>query len=1132
MLNLPQLQTECLSDEVLKSYLAGYLPEDSATQVEQHLSQCTECEHLMQEIDAQGSCDELLRPIQMASPPNHPSEVSAEVQDANSQESRVASPRPWLPWMNSREIGPYELLEPLGHGGMGLVYLARHRKLDRLVAIKLLPAHHQTAEARVRFEREILAAGRLQHPSIVDATDAGQFGDMDYLVMEYVRGLDLGRLSKSIPVLNFEETCEIGRQIALGLSYAHSQGFVHRDIKPSNVILDDTGVVKILDFGLVLFDRWDGVSNELTTVGQFLGTLDYMAPEQAERCGSVDFRADLYALGATLFKLLCGRAPLAAAPNQSPIDKLRLLATHRPPSLRTLRPDAPEPLIQLVDGLLSTATQSRPASAAHVAEDLQPMANPGCLVDLIARARSVEADAKTSDALPAEKRMQTRSVYAPSIPVQPNSVRRGNGNRWLVWAAAAMVPLAFLAGYIIQLDTPEGQFIVESEVAGAQLKIVKAGAESKNLKIETGNSVTKLSAGKYELTLDSPSDGVSIDRDSFVIERGKVVIARIRKVPAYMLEGNMLPPPGTSAISTIPKATDATYDGKTLAEWLEVARREKEQKSWLVAMSAVNALTDAGQKQELFEEVFQLCLSQGDLNVSRSWGLSALANRIVHELENVVPDRRQRIAKLAGGCLSEKSLDPIWKWLESNLERNPQESKALAKGIMGLPETESRNMWSSRFHNIVYLAKYFPRLSTLFDDFLLRHWDSARASSPGEADPLFLHVQGIALNRLESFDTGFAESIAALAIILERDNNKNGSFLELSVAQKELVCRRTVELICEASNNRETPFVADWTTTPAFLRLSWPSRTLENSDRKALSVPRLFSILHYFFQRVQPDVATHSKILSALAVLEEESRVDATSAIADLTRDLSDITLSGAHFSHQDFRLDDKISVGQKVVYPLPSTLSAERRAEIDDGCFAYNVHRYVSFLLWDLSTLHERLSPTEIGTRLSAFLMLDLNQDWWLSQDEWLPGFETRLGTGSQKIRISEFSKTLTLEELAKLHQSKGSFSQFDSDKDNRMSTEEATGIDDFSGADRNSDGFLNFAEYSLRGTPIIQAKQPTPVDPRFREWAAGRLNRLDKDNNGFLSIEELNDDDKFAKADLNRDGRIDIDEYVNSRR
>ena len=493
-----------VSDDVLKRYLGGFLPEETATQVEQHLSQCTECENLVDRIDVQGGNDELLLPIRECSPPNVPSE---------SKDALVAN-RPWLPWMTSREVGPYDLIEPLGHGGMGLVYLARHRKLDRLVAIKLLPAHHQTAEARVRFEREILAAGRLQHPSIVSATDAGQFGDMDYLVMEYVRGLDLGRLSKSISILNFEEVAEIGRQIAIGLSYAHAQGFVHRDIKPSNIILDDTGVVKILDFGLVLFDRWDGVSNELTTVGQFLGTLDYMAPEQAERCGSVDFRADLYALGATLFKLLCGRAPLAAAPNQSPIDKLRLLATHRPPSLKILRPDAPEPLIRLVDSLLSTVPQSRPASAAHVAEDLQTLAKPSCLLDLIARARIAELDTGLSKALPVERKMQTRSMSTPPMPVQPALALSGNSNRWWAWVAAALVPLAFLAGFIIQLDTPDGQFIVESEVASAQLKIIKVGAETKSLKIETGNSVTKLSAGKYELTLDSPSDGVTIDRCS------------------------------------------------------------------------------------------------------------------------------------------------------------------------------------------------------------------------------------------------------------------------------------------------------------------------------------------------------------------------------------------------------------------------------------------------------------------------------------------------------------------------------------------------------------------------------------------------------------------------------------------
>jgi serine/threonine protein kinase len=145
---------------------------------------------------------------------------------------------------------------------------------------------------------------------------------------------------------------------------------VHRDVKPSNLMLDETGRIRILDFGLAQLSYWDEASIELTSVGQLMGTLDYMAPEQAELCGGVDYRADLYAMGATLFRLLCGRPPLAAVPNQSPLEKLRLLSNHQPPKLDTLCPDAPPQLVKLAASLLARSTQDRPASAAHVAEEL------------------------------------------------------------------------------------------------------------------------------------------------------------------------------------------------------------------------------------------------------------------------------------------------------------------------------------------------------------------------------------------------------------------------------------------------------------------------------------------------------------------------------------------------------------------------------------------------------------------------------------------------------------------------------------------------------------------------------------------------------------------------------------------
>jgi eukaryotic-like serine/threonine-protein kinase len=379
-LSLSQSETnsECQSTERLEQYLGGWLDDKASAELESHLAQCAECETRLSLIEERGTVDPLLEPVQVCVEKEADSVAGKKFWDIG---------HPWQPALPSRQLGPYELLQPLGHGGMGFVYLARHSRLDRCVAIKLLPGYCQSDFSKERFEREIAAIGRLQHPAIVAATDAGQIGDVLFLVMEYVRGFDLAKICKSKVEIGVEEVCEIARQIALGLSYAHASGMVHRDIKPSNVMLDDLGAVKILDFGLVQLDRWDGAASELTTVGQFLGTLDYMAPEQAVQSGSVDYRADLYALGATMFRLLCGRGPLAASPNQSPLEKLRILAEHSPPSLKVLRPDAPDGLVKIVDSLLATKPENRPASAAHVAESLMPLAMGAKLAMLNERSR-------------------------------------------------------------------------------------------------------------------------------------------------------------------------------------------------------------------------------------------------------------------------------------------------------------------------------------------------------------------------------------------------------------------------------------------------------------------------------------------------------------------------------------------------------------------------------------------------------------------------------------------------------------------------------------------------------------------------------------------------------------------------
>jgi serine/threonine protein kinase len=207
-------------------------------------------------------------------------------------------------------LGQYRLQEKLGQGGMGAVYRALHTRLKRPVALKVLPAqllHDERAVAR--FRREMEAVGKLDHPNIIRASDAGEDASWHFLVMELVEGVDLARLSMLLGPLPVADACEVARQAASALQHAHQHGLVHRDIKPSNLLLTSSGEVKLLDLGLARFYGEQSISEVLTATGAVMGTPDYMAPEQSFEPKSVDIRADLYGLGCTLYKLLVGRPP-------------------------------------------------------------------------------------------------------------------------------------------------------------------------------------------------------------------------------------------------------------------------------------------------------------------------------------------------------------------------------------------------------------------------------------------------------------------------------------------------------------------------------------------------------------------------------------------------------------------------------------------------------------------------------------------------------------------------------------------------------------------------------------------------------------------------------------------------------
>ncbi|TXT19878.1 MAG: pkn2, partial [Planctomycetota bacterium] len=238
------------------------------------------------------------------------------------------------------------------------------------------------------FQREMRVIGQLSHPAIVQATDAGEVDGTHFLVMEYVEGCDLNSLAKACGPLSVADACEIARQAALGLEYAHQQGIVHRDIKPSNLMLsresrvqsreqdslvtDSQLSIKILDLGLALLSGEQAPVDELTTVGQLMGTLDYMAPEQLEDSHLVGPRADIYALAATLYRLLTGVAPFAKDDRKTPLQKLRALATQAAPPIRERRADVPEELAAIIDRALSRDPAARFLSMSEFAAALTP----------------------------------------------------------------------------------------------------------------------------------------------------------------------------------------------------------------------------------------------------------------------------------------------------------------------------------------------------------------------------------------------------------------------------------------------------------------------------------------------------------------------------------------------------------------------------------------------------------------------------------------------------------------------------------------------------------------------------------------------------------------------------------------
>ncbi|MEO8498778.1 MAG: serine/threonine-protein kinase, partial [Planctomycetota bacterium] len=307
-------------------------------------------------------------------------------------------------------LGKYHLSDHLGKGELGNVYLAENPKLGRKVALKTLSKQHtEDPDLVKRFIDEASAAATLDHRNIVHIHDIGSEGQRHYIVMEYVNGRDLQSRVDAEGKLSFAEAARLIRQAAEGLQHAHEQGVVHRDIKPGNIMVDDQGVVKILDIGVGSL-RSSEASPSANTGELMMSAIAYMAPEHA-RGQEVDARCDIYSLGGVLYFLLTARAPFST---KTEAERAKVKASKRPLPLADLRPDTPRKLIDLCDRMTALKPDDRVASMADVLAVL------ASTEDLASSAVASGEDSQSEEAMPDEPG-QANPILEAAIDDEPDA---------------------------------------------------------------------------------------------------------------------------------------------------------------------------------------------------------------------------------------------------------------------------------------------------------------------------------------------------------------------------------------------------------------------------------------------------------------------------------------------------------------------------------------------------------------------------------------------------------------------------------------------------------------------------------------------------------------------------------------
>ncbi len=449
-----------------------------------------------------------------------------------------------------QHIGDYVVVRKIGEGGMGAVYLAEDTKLGRKVAIKTMKLELSATPAnRARFLREAQAAAAIDHDNVVPIWHIGEAADgTPFIAMPFLQGEMLDDRLKRDRVCNLGILVKVAREVADGLAAAHAKGLIHRDIKPGNIWLEGDLTskelaqqirrCKVLDFGLARSVDKEDV--QITASGAILGTPAYMAPEQA-RAEKVDHRADLWSLGVMLYRMAAGRLPFRG-PNAMAV--LIALTTETPPPVRTLNPNLPPALADLIDQLMSKDPAGRPQSAAEVSaavrqivKDVQAKKSPAVPAPAASSSQPVPVYLLPAPAPNAWEDVTEADAEGAPIAKVPAAAKRGRAPWYVAGGVLGLLALvAVLAVVIIRVQTAEGTLVVEITDPDVEArikngKLVLVGADGKEKYTITSADRNKtIDAGQYSIRVEG-ADGLALNTSEFTLRKNGQVTVRVTLDP-------------------------------------------------------------------------------------------------------------------------------------------------------------------------------------------------------------------------------------------------------------------------------------------------------------------------------------------------------------------------------------------------------------------------------------------------------------------------------------------------------------------------------------------------------------------------------------------------------------------------